>query len=61
MPKCFHLAGGDQIFDDAGDVLHWRVGVDAVLVKQIDAVGLQPLQRSFRYLSDMLGPAVDAG
>ena len=38
------LAGDDQVLDSAGDALDRHVGVDAVLVEQVDVVGLQPPQ-----------------
>jgi hypothetical protein len=34
----FDLSGGDQIFDCAGRLLDWHVGVDPVLVVQVDRV-----------------------
>jgi hypothetical protein len=29
----------DQIFDRAGDIFHGHLGVDAMLVEQVDAIG----------------------
>ena len=38
------LAGDDEVLDGTGDVLDRHVGVDAVLVEQVDVVGPQPPQ-----------------
>ena len=42
------LALRDQLLDRSRDVLDRHVGVDAVLVEQVDGVDLQPLERSRR-------------
>ncbi|GAA1728738.1 hypothetical protein GCM10009809_25410 [Isoptericola hypogeus] len=55
-----YLALRDQLADRAGDVLDGHVGVDAVLVEQVDPVGAQSPQRRVRDASDLLGPAVEA-
>jgi len=39
------LALGDQIFDGASDFFNRYVRVDAVLVVQVDSVGLQAIKR----------------
>jgi hypothetical protein len=39
-----HLAGLDKFGDGAGDVFDGDVGVDAVLVEQVDGVDAQALQ-----------------
>ena len=54
------LALGDQVLDGARDILDRHVGVDAVLVEQVDGLDAEPLQRAFDRLADALGPAVDA-
>ena len=41
------LALADQVLHRAGDVLDRHVRVDAVLIEQIDGVGLEPLERGF--------------
>ena len=43
--EVLHLAFADQAFDRAGDVLDRHLGIDAVLVEEIDPIGLEPLQR----------------
>ena len=45
-PEVVDLAGLDELLDGAGDVLDRDVGVDAVLVEQVDGVGPQPTQRA---------------
>ncbi len=53
-----HLALGNQVAHRTGDVLHRHVGIDAVLVEQVDDVGLQPLQRGLGDGADVLRAAV---
>ncbi len=54
------LALLDQLLHRAGDILDRHVGIDAVLVEQIDDVGLQSLERGLGHLADALRPAVQA-
>jgi hypothetical protein len=56
-----HLACLDELFDGAGSVFDWSVGVDAMLIEEIDGVGLQALERTFDDLLDVVGPAVGRG
>ena len=39
------LALPDQVLHRARDVLDGHVRIDAVLIEQIDAIGLEPLER----------------
>ena len=57
MPR---LALGDQVADGAGDVLHRHVGIDPVLIEQIDAIDPQAPERALDGAADPLGTAVDA-
>ncbi len=50
----------DQLLHRAGDVFDGYVRIDAVLVEQIDTVGLQALERGLGDLPDVLWPVVDA-
>lgn len=50
-----------EISDGSGHVLDRDIGVDAMLVKKIDVVGLQEAQRGFGYFSNVFGLAVRAG
>ena len=43
-----HLALGDQVADGAGDVLDGNVGVDAVLVEEVDRLDAEPARASPR-------------
>jgi hypothetical protein len=54
------LALGDQLAHCPGDVLDRDVGVDAVLVEQVDPVGLQALERRVGHVPDVFRPAVQA-
>jgi hypothetical protein len=53
-----HLALLDQFLHGSCDVFDGHVGIDAVLVEDVNAVGVQALQRCFSDLLDMLGAAV---
>src|ERR1700754_129024 len=55
-----YLAVGDQFLDHACDVFHRHVGIDAVLIEQIDMTRSQPLQATVDGAADVLGLAVDA-
>ena len=59
-PKCFTLPDLDQILDGASSVFDGSVGVDAVLVKEVDGVGSQTFKRGFDDLLDMVRAAVRA-
>src|SRR6476469_9077877 len=54
------LALFDQVADSACDVLDRYVGIDAVLVKQVDGLDAEPFERAFDRRADMLGTAVHA-
>ena len=58
MPKCFTLPGANQLLHRARDVLDRHVRVDAVLVEEVDRLGLEPPERRLGDLADVLGPAV---
>ncbi len=57
----FDLAGLDEILDGSGNVFYGDVGVDAVLVVEIDDVGFEALERTFYRFLYMIGTAVEAG
>ena len=50
----------DQFLHRAGDVFDRHVRVDAVLIEQIDHIGLEALERGLGDLLDVLRPAVQA-
>ncbi len=54
------LALADQVLHGAGDVFDRHVRVDAMLIEEVDDIGLEPLQRSLGDLPDVLRPAVEA-
>src|SRR5918994_1790793 len=54
------LAFLDQLLYRAGNVFDRHVRIDAVLIEEIDAVGLQALERGLGDLPDVLWPAVKA-
>ena len=43
-PEVFDLAFANEVLDGAGDVFDRNVGIDAVLVEEVDPVGLESLQ-----------------
>jgi hypothetical protein len=55
----FYLACLNEVFDGSGDLFDGSVLVDAVLVKEVDGVGLQTLERAFDDLLDMVGTAIE--
>ena len=54
------LALLNQVFHRARDVFDGNVRIDAVLIEQVDHVGLQPLERGFGDLLDVRRPAIEA-
>ena len=56
-----HLPFAHELGHRADDVLDRHRGIDAMLVEQIDVIGLQPAQRAFDGLADVRRPAVHAG
>src|SRR5258705_1222080 len=50
----------DQILHRTRHMLDRHVGINPVLIQQVDDVDLQPLQRCLSDLADVLGPAVHA-
>ena len=60
-PKCFTLPACDQFLDRSCDVFDRHVRIDTVLIKQIDRFHVEPLQRRFGHLPDVLRTTVQAG
>src|SRR4029077_7000395 len=56
--EMLNLALCDQILHRAGDVLDRDIGIDPVLVEQVDRLNPQPLQRAFGRLPDAFGATV---
>src|SRR5205823_1139849 len=57
-PEAPDLALRDQLLDRPGDVLDRDARVDAVLVEEVDRLGLEPPERALDDLSDVLRAAV---
>ncbi len=49
---------GNQVLYGAGNVLDRHVGIDAVLIEEVDRIHPQPLQRLLGDLADTFGPAI---
>ena len=58
--EVFDLAFGDEVLHCACHVFDGHVGVNAMLVEQVDDVGVEALQRGFGDLLDVFGLAVEA-
>jgi len=56
--EIFGLALPDELLHHAGDIFHRHIGIDAVLIEQIDAIGSEPSQHAFRRSLDVIGTAV---
>ena len=54
-----HLALLDELRHRAHRLLDRHVGVDAVLVEEVDVVGAEPLERPFDRAADVVGGAVE--
>jgi hypothetical protein len=54
------LALLDQVLDRAGHLLDGDLGVDPVLVEQVDDLDLEPLEGTLGGLLDVVGPAGQA-
>ena len=57
--EMLHFAGLDQFLDRARNVFDGHIGIDAVLVEQIDEVGLETLERGVGDFADVVRPAVE--
>ena len=57
-PEVFDFACLNEVLDGAGSVFDGRVGVDAVLIKEVNGVGPKTLERPLDDLLDMVRTAV---
>lgn len=48
----------DQIFDRTSCIFDWYVGIDAVLVEEVYAIGSKALERGLSHLLDILRSAI---
>ena len=53
-----HLALPDEVLDGAGNVFHRHLGIDPVLVVEVDVIGAKPLQAALDRLADLSRLAV---
>jgi hypothetical protein len=60
QPEMLYLAMTDQVLNRASDIFDRDVGIDAVLVEEIDCIDAQSLQRRIRVLTNAFGPAVES-
>ena len=56
--EVLHLPRLNQFLHRSRHVFDRHVGIDAVLIEQVDDLGLESLQRAFDALLDVLGPAI---
>ena len=56
--EVLHLACRDQVLDGSGGVFNGHIGVDAVLVVEIDDIDLQSLERAFHGTLDLFRRAI---
>ena len=57
----FDLSFRDQLLDRSGNFFDRHVRVAAVLIEEIDAVGLESLKRRVRDHPDTFRPAIEPG
>ena len=57
-PIMVDLPFRDQIFQGTGDFLDRHLGIDPMLVEQVDSIGFEPLEHTFRCDLDVLRTAV---
>ena len=55
-----HLAGGNQVFYRTRHLFHRHGGIDAVLVQQVDVVGIHADKRLLNHGTNAFGAAVQA-
>ena len=58
--EVLHLARLNQFLHRAGNVFYGHVGVNPMLIQQVDALHPEPFERSFHGLLDVLGLAIHA-
>ena len=57
-PEVLYLASLNQILHRARHIFYGHVPVNPVLIRQADGIHLQPLERAFDGLLDVLGPTI---
>src|ERR1700720_318682 len=56
--EALNLSFLNQVLHRAGHVFDRHVRIDAMLIEEIDVVGLQSLERGFGHVLDVVGPAI---
>src|SRR5438552_18913703 len=56
----FHLTLLDQFLHRPSHIFDWHVWINAMLIKQIDGIDFETLERRVRHLLNMLRPAIQA-
>src|SRR6185295_3277461 len=59
--EVLHLAFTNQVAHGTRDVFDRHVRIDAMLIEEVDPVGLEPFQRSLRDVADVRRTAVETG
>src|SRR5262249_36459200 len=59
--EVFYFALLNKILYGSGHVLNGYFGIDPVLIKEIDDIGLKALERSLSDFPDVRGPAIEPG
>ena len=59
--EMLYLSCSDEVLDSSGDLFDRHFGIDAMLVKEVDVVGLKTLEACVGDLTDVLRAAVKAG
>ena len=59
--EVLHFSCGDEVLDGTGDIFDGDVGVDAVLVEQVDRINVQALEGGIADFFDVLRAAVEWG
>src|ERR1700761_6136101 len=49
-----------QFSHDSGNILNWHLGIHPMLIKEVDAIGLQAPQRLLDYFADVVGAAISS-
>src|SRR6185369_8326074 len=58
--EMLHLALMDQVLHSSGDIFDRYIGIDAMLIQQVNPISLEPPQRCIGHLFDVLGATVQA-
>ena len=51
--EVFHLAGLNEFLHRARDIFDWHIGINAMLIEQVDSLNLEPFKGAFDDLLDV--------